>query len=775
MNPALRVLLSGAVCGFAELAQAGSVALTLPFDATTSAGVYDANDRLVRTLWGGRFHTKGQVTLDWDGLDDGGKAVARAGRYRVRLLAHNVRYLWEGIIGNTSRETTGPHIYRGLNTINSMAIDAKGHAFYALGYDEQQSSLHEFNISDPQSPTALGHDDYRRVFRYVATDGTLAYFANTGLMAAIGAFNREPTTFVIALNVVDGTQYHFPEGRVDMSGGYWGNRWDSVIDYDHEDVADEDGSAFRRSASGLAVQQRGSALFAAHRRLDEVRVLDKRTGGLLTRIAVSDPTGLAVAPDDSLWVLCHIAGEPSAVHYRWSGGSWAMVDAPIKGLEQPLAIGISPLDGTIVIADGASEQLRAFDSHGNPAWQFGSPKGYQIAGPEVRVDRLWLSSDASDPAYIAFQPDGSFWVGDPGNARNLHFSADRHYLGQIMYLPVSYHVVVDPAAPGRVFNRYLEFSVDYSLPLASSWKLERNWAAGTGRRYLGNMDGFRAVFTLPNGRTYGVVPRYDIKRTEIVELTVDGLHPTGVLLEVGEKLYADGSLRRVVAAGSRSEVRIRRLSGFTSAGTPRWSDEEQLVGLPQVRPEDPYYHDVPLVGGVNEATFPVTDSGVVVFFNPGLSNGFHLGGVQSGGTDWLWRASPAGTWSLGSEGQVVNADGTYEVRRGVQYAGNVALTLGRSIIYGYHGEAWNGGQANQFLHFLDDGLFVGQFGRPVYPADNKTFAHAGAAGNAFSAQLVSVGGRSYLWHNDESVHAGVHRWRIDGLDDIKILEAAIEP
>jgi hypothetical protein len=97
------------------------------------------------------------------------------------------------------------------------------------------------------------------------------------------------------------------------------------------------------------------------------------------------------------------------------------------------------------------------------------------------------------------------------------------------------------------------------------------------------------------------------------------------------------------------------------------------------------------------------------------------------------------------------------------------------VIYGYHGEGWNGGQANQWLHFLANGLFVGQFGRPVYPKNNKTAALAECAGNAFSPQLVSIKGQLYLWHNDESVHGGLHRWRIDGTEKMRLLEAPIEP
>jgi len=128
-----------------------------------------------------------------------------------------------------------------------------------------------------------------------------------------------------------------------------------------------------------------------------------------------------------------------------------------------------------------------------------------------------------------------------------------------------------------------------------------------------------------------------------------------------------------------------------------------------------------------------------------------------------------------SNGAVTSLDGTYELGRGVQYPGNVVTVSGRDIIYGYHGEAWNGGQADQWMHYRDDGLFIGQFGAPVYPQQNRTVAHTGAAGNAFSPELVTVNHQLYLWHNDEGVHGGVHRWHIEGVSQVKTLETDIEP
>jgi len=738
---------------------AGTATISLPQAAMTSAGIYAADGRLVHTAWSGRAQPAGPVTVAWNGLDDDGRRVDASQAYVARLLAHHVRYVWEGVIGNTSAAMAGANIHRALDPIQDMAIDGTGNAFYVVGYNEQQSALHRFSVADPQHAIHLAHDDYRNVFRYVATDGVLAYFANIG-----------KPSFVLALRVADGSEYRFPGGHPQPSGPAVNVSWQSVIDAGDADSP----TAPPAPPSGLAVQRLGDSLFVAHAQANEIRVLDKRTGELRGRIEVAAPTGLAVAPDDSLWVLCQCraGGLPAVVRYRPSAGKWRQELEITADLRNPVALAASPRDGLLVVADAGTEQLQGFDAHGAHLWSMGRAGGYGSNGPEVTVDKFWFSFG---PSYIAFQPDGSFWVGDPANARNLHFSPQRVFIDQIMYLPKSYVATVDTADPTRVFSGFLEFKVDYSRPLPESWSLVRNWAVGLDQRYLGGMPGLRSVVALRNGRTYATLPRSDLKGSELAELTAAGVRPTNFPLDVGTRLYADGSLRsQVIAAGALS-VYQRALIDFDAAGNPRWGDFQLLSRVGPLRDSDPYYHDVPVVVAANDVTYPDLDSKLVVSFNPGRSPGFHLGALRSKGDGWMWRASPAGTWSLDRDGDIAFGGGVYELDRGVQYPGSIAMASGSQVIYGYHGEAWNGGQANQWLHFFANGLFVGQFGRPVYPGRNKLEALPECAGNAFSPSLVTVNGQLYLWHNDESVHSGVHRWHIAGADRLELLEAPITP
>ncbi|HTP40139.1 MAG TPA: FlgD immunoglobulin-like domain containing protein [Steroidobacteraceae bacterium] len=757
--------------GAARLSAASSQVLgasvPLAAAATTSAGIFDAQGRLVRTLWRGRVLPAGPVTMEWDGLDDDGAPLPHEERYEARLLSHHIQYEWQGVIGNTSRVAPGQLPHRSYLPICDMAIDALGNAFYVVGYNEQQSALHRFDARHPERPASLGHADFRRIFRYVATDGELAYFANVGLVAPHDSPFRGADTFVVAMRVADGGEHVFAAGKRRDANF----QWESGIDYEVQQV--ESRGEFPDAPSGLAVQRRGRLLFVCHRGSNQVRLFDKKDGRLVGSVDVESPADVDVAPDDSFWVICRIAGRAAVARFREQQGTWRLERRIDDADIEPVAIGVSPLDGTLALADARSQQIRAYDDSGQALWVFGQRGGYREGGPEVTPARFSFSAGA---AYIAFQADGSFWVGDPLNERNLQFSPQRRYSGQIQYLSHSYVSTVDGTRPGRVFSGFLEFEVDYRKPLPDSWRLVRNWSVGLDTRYLPkDFNGIRAAVTLDDGRTLATLFRSDGDGDELVELGPAGVRTLGMRLREDERLYPDGTLRSHLIRFGGLHVYQRRIESFETGGVPHWSEPVVLAETTGLEDRDPYYHDVPVIHGVNDPGYPRTGTGAVISFNPGTSRGFHLGALRPGTDGWLWRASPSGEWQLDQKGRVLTRDGTFELGRGVNYPASVAVASGASIVYGYHGEAWNGGQANQWMHFHESGLFLGQFGESPYPAENAVSAQPGAAGNSFCPSLVAVGGELFLWHNDESVHGGIHRWRIRGMSDVHIAAAPISP
>ena len=141
--------------------------------ASTSAGVYDANGNLVRTLWSGVAEPAGTVTAYWNGLETN-NTPAPNGNYTFKLLSNNVEYVCDGSMNNSSPED-GPNINGSYNPIDSMVIIGSN-AYYSAGYNEGRFLLYEFSLSDPNQTTAYGvAKTSSNTINHISTDGTYLY------------------------------------------------------------------------------------------------------------------------------------------------------------------------------------------------------------------------------------------------------------------------------------------------------------------------------------------------------------------------------------------------------------------------------------------------------------------------------------------------------------------------------------------------------------------------------------------------------------------------
>ena len=739
-----------------NVAQAqNTIKFTLDKPYTTSAGVYQPDGTLVRTLWSRVPYSAGTHAASWDGKNDNGAALP-TGQYQIKLLYHNVQYVWEGAIGNTSLAQSGPHVYNGYLPIRDMAATDTA-MFMVAGFNEGQSSLHRFALSNPRYPSNAGRVDGFTAFSLLATDGTNVYMANND--ASVNPGNH--TTFVYAVKVRDNAEVLFPAGqKVQLNGNYPNQTYSSVIDLDQQSPTPTGMSLLRlaNGATGLAVQKTGNILAVAHQDQNVIRLFDKLSGRLLRTITAARPGSLSMAPSGDLWAV--VGG--NVVRYT-NLASNPSVATTITGLTKPLAVATDPSNEDLVlIADGGgSQQVKAYNRAGNGQWTYGQAGGYPVNGNEVRADKFWFErADVGETTFVTIAPDHSFWVGDIGNNRCLHFSASHSYIEQLMFQPHAYAASVDANNPNRVFSEFLEFQVDYSRPVGESWTLVRNWRTGLDIKYLGFFQGLRQVTTLPNGRTYAIVQSPVLGYEEMVELAGNRLRPTGIkpadnIAGASPTLLPDGSLNLVpFYSPPNSTVTWHRqaLTGFDGAGNPQWAAPAVLASAP-TGSRDPY----PRPGGFGEVKSPLTSSGLVISFDYSKNNNFHLGAVKVGGTSWLWRAAPSGP---------LDGKGTYDIGNGVEYAGNQVVTAGRHILYGYHGEFWSGAEACQWMHFYDDGLVVGQFGETTLGRLASEGVLAGAAGNGVSPSLVVQNGETYMWVNDEGGH-GPMRWHLTGLDGVR--------
>ena len=760
--------------------------------------------------------------MTWDYTDDFGATVAD-GAYRVVVIAHNVAYQWQGVIGNTSNrgaaalvqrtmtfggtptvvDTVGEHTFRAFSTISTMAIGPDGVGYIANSYNEQQHAMARFNVAAPQEKTLLSHDDFQRVFKHVVTDGTIAYFANTGLGGAGAGIFDHAENFIIGLHAGDGAEVTFPGGSQWRDGIGPGNWWDSVLDPVDEVSAAGD------PIQGMAVETTGSNLYVSHR-TSGIKIIHKTTGACRNTtspyagncggsIAVPNPSVMAMAPNGDLWV----ASNGTEVRRYTTPGDTPSLAATVSGFSRIIAVAVSPVTSTLLVVDaGVTEQrIKAYDTTtGALKWVHGALGGYNSANGSL-VTPTKLKFDDADVSYITFEPAAGgrevFWVGEPGNLRNLKFEIPGTptavnpliYRDVIMYLPASYSMTADRADPSRVFSGFLEFHVDHSRVLHESWTLTRNWNIELPEYYRDHLQkGFHDVFTTPQGRTYGVVSGADHNRPNVVvELAPEGVRDTGITLAFGARFHENMSVRYAKKTSVLYEIYQRDFTGIDGAGNPIFSAESVVASAPLRNPvnvKNPFRDHC--ASSAQEEFFPKTSTGIIITFDPcAVANpqeGYdptwhHLGGIAPGGTDYTFRASPGGSFTLQpnkGDSLVLDGDGTFNLADLAQnYAGSRAMSAGRHIVYNYFGEFWNAGQANQWMHWLDNGLFIGQFGIPNYPGLNRFSPIAGAAGNTFSPIMLEVDGSIYIYHNDESVHAGVHRWRLQNLNSIQQMTGSV--
>ena len=781
--PLRRALLGALLClSFPAWLHAAGITFnfTLPAAYTTSAAVYDSNHHLIKTLWRKVAYAAGAQQAVWDGTKDDG-TTAPAGSYTVKVLYHNVNYVWEGVIGNTdtsftSVKTGGDMVWHGDALISDIAINGTN-LFFAMGYAEGDANASRATTSAPNTPKQMvfvdNIADAAVQFVFTATDGTWTYFAN-----ANDGFSN--ASCIMAYSVANNSEQVFTNG-VSFQAIGWGATYNNVIDL----TPAGPNNTSVNPPTGLAVQQTGSILAVAHGGANEVRLFDKRGGQLLGSISSTNPGKIAFHPTtNDLWVITgttvkrYTAAQVAGVH---SNGVILTAAATISGLTSPLAVAVDPRSGVdlVLVTDGGtSQQIKGYTSSGGTGsgWStaLGAAGGYNATnGNNVTTGKFWFGA----PGFIGIQSDGSFWVDDSTNKRALHYSSARAYLEQIAYLPRNYTQTTDPNTPTRIIaENWLEYQVDYTKTLSpgdpgaaggnNSWKLIKNWKVGVASDYMGSGVGIglNTVTTLSNGRVYGLMLDNTTSMMAVVELPASGLlRLTGIEIARGATLYPNGDLRSAAVANGVQTISNQALTGFDASGNPQWGNATTLASS-AAGTGDPYYRGS--FSGAKGPQFPVTDSNVVISFDQsigtGAANRMHLGGIAVGGTSWLWEVSPS-TSSI-DYNDPAQRTGLFAIAQGVNYGGNCVQVSGQNIVYGYHGEGWNGEEANQYMHFWDDGLFVGEFGIPS--SAGNTNAVAGSAGNSFNPTLVEANGVTYLYHNDEGNHGGIHRWRLDGLNTI---------
>jgi hypothetical protein len=224
------------------------ISFNLPREATTSAGVYDDQGRLLRTLWRGESLPAAPTLRTWNGLDDSGQPVATS-RVEFRLIQHRVRAVWEGVIGNSSASLGDPRVHRSFFPASSFQpVGAR--MYYAVGYNEFQPGVHAFDLATPQAhllPFERTGDAFVS-YSLLASDGALLYWASTTGVSK--------NSFVSAIQIESGKRASFSAGQP-ICLNFWPGSKDCYPGQLYESVTNLRTEA-EDIPTGLAVQRQGT-------------------------------------------------------------------------------------------------------------------------------------------------------------------------------------------------------------------------------------------------------------------------------------------------------------------------------------------------------------------------------------------------------------------------------------------------------------------------------------------------------------------------------------
>jgi len=640
--------------------------------------------------------------------------------------------------------------------------------YLAFGANEQSGTVISTFLNDYQRKTeAFYSPRIHPSYTHLAYDGTTLYFAGKWEWEQDGS-----TTGFSSSTVANLWEYSNWNTFSGQTLSIYGNAFP---------IGDSYTNALKPDVTGLAVQNGNNNLIIARGKVNSLRIVTKQTGVLRQEYtSFTNPKLCKIDGNGFLWFAHGRTGSEIVEKFSINNTTGAITTTglTITGFTNIRAITTSPDSTTIAIADASTfHQVKGFStSSGSLSWTLGRAESYST-NATVYNDKFMFTNyeDLEDRlSFLTYESDGSLWVNDSGNERMLKFSASRNYVDNVIWKSNFYDVKVDATDPTRVFAHFLEYQVDYSKSIQTgnsngAWTLVRNWGAADvlarEKISIKNLEKIKHIETFSNGRTYALVldfaTNYDILR--FVELVNGGtFRNTGVMINDSfnrSTLKSGGRITRGNIVNGDWVFYERLISGFNSANNPVLGLEREVGRLAAANKP---FADFPFDFGEK------TKDGTMILFRrekDGVGN-YHLAGYKEGSNDQTFKTLKGVAYADNSAYPL--GTNTYDVRTSVGNLGSAPIAMDNWFIWGYYGEFWRNTQTNYWQMLTQDGLFLYDFGaNGTQKAVDWHDTIPGMAGNAFSPQLVKVNGQVYLYHNDESWHGGIHRWKINNLDSIK--------
>lgn len=379
----------------------------LPKAATTSAGVFTPDGKLVRVLWTMQKMDAGHIARSWDGKDEFG-AEAPAGDYQFKVAANRATYRNVGAIGNSGLPPDPAH--HTPTAMLSVVVDSDGAIYTIHGWDEAGADFKKWDkdgnsVYDAQYQIRNGQPNGAPYS--VAVDDDYLYCGMGGWADPTWKEAQQIQRF----HRKDGkaekfTKVNRPDGHIQIY------EWPSKRIPAGTLEADQD--RFKLPLRALAI--RGDTIFCADWIGNRILKFNKVTGEPLGEFPVELPEALAIDADGRLWIghAHHILTIFDVDGHQ--------VAQPITDLGEIEAISFGPHDD-LAIADSAAGQVKIYATQGDNA-EVNGTLGKKATPGDRNPDRFFRLRG------VAFGPDGSLTTiqNEPaGGARLAHWRTPSRY------------------------------------------------------------------------------------------------------------------------------------------------------------------------------------------------------------------------------------------------------------------------------------------------------------------------------------------------------------
>ena len=330
--------------------------------------------------------------------------MAPTDSYNIKVLSGNVGYEWEGARNaNTSTALTGASKHRLFEPIPWHCHRCRHRLCGQWLQRSLAGAIPRFqfgnapgkNLDRPaRRHRSLGTD-------FVATDGVNVYWAGYDPLEQKSKGKYE--TLVFATKTADNQLVSFGANS-SPAAMEWGHTYPSVISYmqtSHQRPARSFPASPCRTQLYLFVAGTGSARI--------IQVLNKTSGAVAQVLTLATPATMGVDPSDQPLVEQRLDDHQVRGQRQWHADGER---SGVSAVASVGAIAVSP-DGNVLLATDLCSRSRPSTPAAALLW---TARAVAISTMPRSPTTSSISATPTDrSAPIAYAPNGSFWVNDPGN------------------------------------------------------------------------------------------------------------------------------------------------------------------------------------------------------------------------------------------------------------------------------------------------------------------------------------------------------------------------